>query len=121
MSKSSCKVLFNIAALTVMTTGMVPTAAIAQVAMLTVDPVIIKTCNGPQKGKISWAVPAEIGARVVQIYAIDSGAKRQLVAEVGLQGSVETGAWIRGGVEIVLINKDTGKDIQRVGIRSVPC
>ncbi len=91
--------------------------------MITADPGAV-ACQESSIVGISWnaakAVEQDPTVAGVQVW-IGEGADAKLFAEGGLQGSQETGAWVRADTVFRLVAIQTGKELDRLVTGGGPC
>lgn len=85
------------------------------------EPSALSACGKPEKAIVHWTVGKDSDVKEVNIMGVRKDGTEVLFSSGGRYGTKETGAWMRGGSEMVLHAKATGAELGRVKMDSLPC
>ena len=87
------------------------------------EPASLRACDPPQRVTVHWDASGLPGSGSIEVKPVVAVGKPQLVfAVVGRKaGSKETGPWMRGGAEFVLVSRTDGSVLARSKLEAVPC
>lgn len=85
------------------------------------EPAALSTCGKPEKVVVHWDARPFPEVKAVDIMGVKKDGTETLFLAAGRRGERETGAWMRGGSEMILRNKANGDELARTQIESLPC
>lgn len=85
------------------------------------EPAALSACGKPEKVVVHWDARAFPDVKAVDIMGVKKDGTEALFLAAGRRGERETGAWMRGGSEMILRNKASGDELARAQIERLPC
>jgi hypothetical protein len=85
------------------------------------EPSRLSACGKPTTVVVHWDATPYAGVKAVEIIAVKQSGKETLFLSAGRAGSHDSGAWMKGGSQMILRNKADGKELSRATVESIPC
>lgn len=85
------------------------------------EPAALKACGRPERITVHWNVGSLPDVKAVDILGVRKDGGETLFLAAGRSGSRETGAWMRGGSEMILRNKANGLELGRARVETLSC